>query len=109
MKPIVRATVLMLSILAGVRTVGAQTNHWTGTWGTAVVARERDPQDFVRFGRGQAPQGQARQAAPLQGPTQGVPPQARRAGPGGPSGPPGSRGFSEPPLNVNNQTLRQIV
>src|SRR5206468_13081057 len=54
-------------------------------------------------GRGQAPEGQAPQAAQGQAP-QGQAPQAANAPAQG-----GGRGPAAPPLNFNNQTLRQIV
>lgn len=77
--------------LYGPPTASAQSrrsDHWVGTWATAVVGR---PQP------GAAPQG----------PPPGPPPAANAGGPppaGRQGGPPGP-----PPLVVNNQTLRQIV
>jgi lysophospholipase L1-like esterase len=73
-------------------------NHWVGTWATAVVARPQGPQGL--------PQG----FGPPPGPAVdggGQPPQAQ-AGPPTQGGGRGGRGAA-PPLNFNNQTLRQIV
>ena len=76
--------------------------HWVGTWATAVVAR---PQGPGPAGFGPAPpaastataqQPQAPNAAPTPGPA------------AAPAGGRGGRGFG-PPLNLNNQTLRQVV
>src|ERR1700687_1063312 len=90
---------LALYVLAGNSSALAQGarngDHWVGTWATAVVAR-------LQGGPGngqlppQAPQApQALQAPPALQPQQALQPPQGRAHP--------------PPLNFNNQTLRQIV
>ncbi len=88
---VVRAA-LALYVLAGTSSALAQSgrsgDHWVGTWATAVVAR---PQ--ASPGSGQPPQ-----ISP--GPQPQAPPQSQQLQQG--------RGQA-PPLNFNNQTLRQIV
>lgn len=75
--------ILAISVAALVPTIGAQRargpEHWVGTWATAVVARAPRPEPV---------QGRGGQAGP--------PPQAPAQAP-------------VPPLNFNNQTLREIV
>src|SRR3981081_4123826 len=74
----------------GMAQSGRTTDHWVGTWGTAMVAR---PQG--------APPGLPGQPAPAGQPGQG--PQSSQGSQ--------SRGQAPqpPPLNFSNQTLRQIV
>ena len=82
---IIPGAVLVVSLIAGHSAALAQSSrssdHWVGTWATALVARPPTPQ-------GQAPQGQAQQAQVQQG-------QAAQA--------------PRVVLNFNDQTLRQIV
>ncbi len=90
---------------------GAANDRWVGTWATAVVARPQGAQAGpVGFGPPTGQTAPQTPAAPGQPPaTQGQPPPAPSAQPpqlG--AGPGGGRGFA-PPLNFNNQTLRQIV
>ncbi len=91
---------------------GGRSEHWVGTWATAVVARPQGPPGpALGFGVGVTPQcfGQA--------PTQTTAPSAvagsaqAAPGPGGGGrGQGGGRGGVPPaPINFNNQTLRQIV
>ena len=99
--------------------------HWVGTWATAVVARPQGPQGLPQgFGPpppAQAPQGQPAVPPPVAPAVAfpGAPPAV--VPPGAPPRPespaqnggaqPGGRGGrgGAPPLNFNNQTLRQIV
>ena len=84
---IIAVVALSVSIVATEPAVLAQDNtHWVGTWTTALVPRAPLPL------RGQ---GRAAPAPPAQG-QQGQASPARRA-------------QARPPLNFNNQTLRQIV
>jgi lysophospholipase L1-like esterase len=84
----------------------ASGEHWVGTWATAVVARPQGPQAGPPPGFG-PPAGQAAAA-------NGTPPQS---GPASVAGQPVQNGQPQagrgrggaPPLNLNNQTLRQIV
>jgi lysophospholipase L1-like esterase len=81
--------------------------HWVGTWATALVARPQTQGQGRGQAQGVAPQAQGQGPAAAQGqPAQGQAPQAASAQPaqGG-----GGRGPAAPPLNFNNQTLRQIV
>ena len=103
---------------------GGSADHWVGTWATAVVARPQGPQGFPQ-GFGPPPQGpQGPQGAPQafgppppaqapQGQTIVSPPgaQPRPESPAQNGAQPGGRGGrgGAPPLNFNNQTLRQIV
>jgi lysophospholipase L1-like esterase len=87
-------------------------DHWVGTWATAVVGRPQGAQAGppIAFGPPPGPAAPVAQTAATQvpagnqtppaavAPTVGVPPGGRGAGRGG-----------APPLNFNNQTLRQIV
>lgn len=75
---------------------GRSDEHWVGTWATAVVARPQGPQGFGPFGRGPANQPQAPGQPGGQTPERGGPPAQ-------------GRGPVTPPLNLNNQTIRQIV
>jgi len=78
---------------------GRSTQHWVGTWATAGVARPQPPS-----GAGAPAQ------APAQTP-QGQTPAPQGGAPQAPNAPPVGRGGrgGGPPLNFNNQTLRQIV
>lgn len=86
-----------LSILVLLTTVSLSgaSNHWVGTWATAVVVRPQAP------------------AAPQQVPptASGQPNACQPAAFGPGPGPGGGRGGQAPapPLNFRNQTLRQIV
>src|SRR5579872_4698624 len=123
MRPVTQLSIrkrLMLGLLASVAlfayllsthaTLLAQadrtTEHWVGTWATALVARPQTPPQGQ--GRGQAP-GQPAQGQPAQGQGaaqgQQAPQAANAAAPQGGGG----RGPAAPPLNFNNQTLREIV
>jgi lysophospholipase L1-like esterase len=92
---------VILSFVSFVWTASAQTSgsgdHWVTTWATATVSRLPVPAQGGG-GRGQAPQGQAAQGQAPQG--QAAQGQAAQGQP--PAAP-------QPPLNINNQTLRQIV
>jgi lysophospholipase L1-like esterase len=90
---------------------GSRSEHWVGTWATAVVARLPGPQGAaLGFGAGVTPQcfGQTpAQTSPAS--DSGLAPTPPAAGAGG-RGQGGGRGGQPPvPLNFNNQTLRQIV
>jgi lysophospholipase L1-like esterase len=96
-----------LSILVLLTTVSLSgaSDHWVGTWATAVVIRPQAP-----------PAGQPPAAPPQLPPAaSGLPnacaPAAFGPGPGaGPGGGRGGRGGqAPPPLNFKNQTLREIV
>jgi lysophospholipase L1-like esterase len=80
------------SALTALAQAGNANERWVGTWATALVARAQGPQGQ---GRGQAPQGQSPQGQ--------TPPTANTPAQGG------GRGPAAPPLNFNNQTLRQVV
>src|SRR5205807_2224450 len=81
---------------------GAATEHWVGTWATALVARAQTPPGGQAQGRGaaaagQPAQGQAPPAAappPAQAPQQAAAPQGQNA----PAAPAAGRGGA-PPLN----------
>src|SRR4051812_1158736 len=77
-------------------------DHWVATWATALVARAQPG-----AGRGAGPAGPPAVAPPAPAPATGTPP---GGGPGAapPAGGRGRGGF-QPPTNVSNQTLRQIV
>jgi lysophospholipase L1-like esterase len=109
--------------LAGHHLVSAQSartsDHWVGTWATAVVARPQTPpgggqaQGQPAAPRGQGAAGTPAPAAQAQPAPAGQPSPAPAAGAGqAPQGqaqaPAAGRGGA-PPLNFNNQTLRQIV
>src|SRR5579872_157040 len=68
--------------------------HWVGTWATAVVSRAPVPPQ-----RGAAPQAPAPQAPQGQAPGGGNAQPAQGRGGAAPT----------PPLNFNNQTIREIV
>jgi lysophospholipase L1-like esterase len=73
----------------------ARTDHWVGTWATAVVVRAQGPATPPAA----APEGSACAPAAF------GPPPGRGGAPAG-----GRAGFTPPaPLNFKNQTLRQIV
>lgn len=79
--------VLFLVIHPALLAQGSRSNeHWVGTWATAVIAR-----------------------APLAARGQGQPPQTPQQDPPGPTAPVQQGQAPQPPLNFNNQTLRQIV
>jgi len=86
------------------RTSPAAGERWVGTWATAVVARPQGPGGPPGFGP--APSTQA--PAPPAQPTAGPQPPAPGQPPGGGPAPGGGRGFG-PPLQISNQTLRQVV
>ena len=96
---------------ANAQNAGGNAEHWVGTWATAVVARAQGPQAGPPAGFGPPP-AQNPAALPQQPGAQGqspapaAPAPAQAAGGRGQGG--GGRGFA-PPLNINNQTLRQIV
>jgi lysophospholipase L1-like esterase len=93
---------LALALIAATSLLQAQgrTDHWVGTWATAVVVRPQATTSPAAA-PATAPEGSACAPAVL-GPAPG------RGGPGGPGG--GRAGFTPPaPLNFKNQTLRQIV
>ena len=97
-------TALTAVLLAGAPGARAQNagEHWVGTWATAVVARPQGPQG--------PPPGFGPPPPPLAAPGPGAP-GATAAAPAAPAAPitPGGRGRGGPPINFNNQTLRQIV
>lgn len=91
---------------------GGRSDHWVGTWATAVVARPQGPPGpALGFGVGVTPQcfglapTQTTAPSAVAGSAQAAP------GPGGGGrGQGGGRGGVPPaPINFNNQTLRQIV
>jgi lysophospholipase L1-like esterase len=99
---------LASSLLAGPPALaqnGGTADHWVGTWATAVVARPQGPQGLPQgFGPpppAPPPRTQEQGTASIPGPQAQAGPPAQAAGRGG-------RGAA-PPLNFNNQTLRQIV
>ena len=90
---------LVLSLAVSAFAQGSRTDHWVGTWATAVVARPQPgtgPQPAFGGPPPAAPGGPA--AAAPNAPAAGGAPAGRQGGP-----PP------QPPLVINNQTLRQIV
>ena len=95
-----RLVAVLLVLLTAVPALGQSTSEkWVATWATALVARAQ-PQ--AGGGRGQGPAAAATATAQTPGapaPATGAPPVAGRQG--GPAG--------QPPVTVNNQTLRQIV
>ncbi len=100
---IAAVAVFLLALPPLLTAQGSQSSdHWVGTWATAVVARPQGPQGFGAFGRGPAPQPPQAGGPPAPGA-----PTAERGGP--PAAPAQGRGPAAPPLNLNNQTIRQIV
>ncbi len=81
-------------------------DHWVGTWATAVVARAQGPQGAPPQGFGPPSQAQAPPPAAAAPPEATTTPTGQPAQGGGRGQ--GGRGGA-PPLNFNNQTLRQIV
>jgi lysophospholipase L1-like esterase len=77
-------------------------DHWVGTWATAVVSRAPVPPQ-----RGAGPQGTP--PAPATPAPQAQAPQG--PAPAGVNAPPaqGRGGAAAPPLNFNNQTIREVV
>jgi lysophospholipase L1-like esterase len=109
--------VSFLVIAPGLSAQAGRGDHWISTWGTAVVPRNQGPQGG---GRGAAPgaaAGAPQAAAPGQAaPGQAAPGQAApgqavpgQAAPGGPAAGRGGNNPAGPPLNFNNQTIRQTV
>jgi len=90
MKKVLSALVLLGSI-----SLSGASEHWVGTWATAVVVRPQTPL------AGQPPAPQL--------PATGIPNACAPAAPG--PGPAPGRGGGQPPapLNFKNQTLREIV
>jgi lysophospholipase L1-like esterase len=93
--------VLSVLVLLGTVSLSGASDHWVGTWATAVVARPQAP-----------PAGQPPAAPAPQLPATGLPNACAPAAAFGPGpGPaPGRAGGPPPaPLNFRNQTLREIV
>jgi lysophospholipase L1-like esterase len=109
MKPIVRLAFIAFALTILRPDLIAQTKngeHWVGTWATAVVARPMGALGLGPFGRGgPSPQAAASQA-PAPQPSQPATPPAADAPPAPPAQ---GRGPAVPPLNLNDQTIRQIV
>jgi lysophospholipase L1-like esterase len=91
---------LSILVLVGTVSLSGASEHWVGTWATAVVVRP------------QAPPAGAPPIAPPQLPATGIPNACAPAAFGpGPGPAPGRGGGQGPPapLNFKNQTLREIV
>jgi len=85
---------LFILVLLGAVSVSGATDHWVGTWATAVVVR---------------PQGPPAAPVPVPPTASGLPNACAPAN-FGPGPGRGGRGFTPPPpLNFKNQTLREIV
>lgn len=103
-----RRLLTLALIIGGALPAAAQNaggDQWVATWATALVARAQPAAGSGR-GQGQAPSpatapaplAPAPQSAAPAGPPRGAAPAGRQGGPGG-----------QPPVTVNNQTLRQVV
>jgi len=111
MKFTVRVAVVLAIVCAVGGQPAAQSDHWVGTWGTAVVARGLG-QGPGGFGRGPGGPPVAQPAQPPQAQPPATPPPGSTSitiAPPVPPAPGPGRGFGGPPLNFTNQTLRQIV
>src|SRR5688572_17781023 len=99
LKPRPIALFLVLAMAGPALAQNRANEKWVATWATALVARA---QPGAGGGRGQGPAAAAPQApaGPAQGPA---------AAPAGQPAAAGGRGGGQPPVTLNNQTLRQIV
>ncbi len=112
----VAAALMIVAAQSSLRAQSTRGEHWVGTWATAVVARPQGPPAVGQpFGAGLTSQCFG-QAPPARAAAEPAAAEAAPGGPGGRGGPGGGRGQGGgrggpggPPINFNNQTLRQIV
>jgi lysophospholipase L1-like esterase len=111
--PAVVLSVLFLAptVFTQTRRASSAREHWVGTWATAVVARVAPGQGQAAAAPAAQPgaQGQAGQGAGGQGRAGGGQAQGQNAQAGQGRGDGRGQGAPQPPLNFNNQTIRQII